>query len=72
MRGEQMTVAGDMAAYVHSNSKISMSEASHIIALALEGANDPNFALRFAKEYEWENGFAIYMDVVRFLKEMNQ
>ncbi len=68
-----MTVAGDMAAYVDSNAPgIDMPTARVVIALALEAANDPNFALRFAKEYEWDHAFAIYMDVIAFLKDMNR
>jgi hypothetical protein len=67
-----MTVAGDMAAYVDSTTPgIDMPTARIVIALALEAANDPNFALRFAREYEWDHGFEIYYDVIKFLQDMN-
>lgn len=68
-----MTVAGDMAAYVYSKAPgIDMTTARVVIALALKAANDPNFAQRFAKDYEWDYSFAIYMDVIKFLRDMNK
>jgi hypothetical protein len=68
-----MTVSGDMAAYVDSKAPgIDMPTARVVIALALEAADDPNFALRFAKEYKWDNAFAIYMDVITFLRSVNR
>lgn len=68
-----MTIAGDMAAYVSSKAPdIDMPTARTIIALDLEAADDPNFALRFADEYEWDHGFAIYLDVIKFLQSVNK
>ncbi len=68
-----MTVAGDMAAYVSSRAPgIDMPTARVVIALALEAADDPNFALRFQKETECASSFNDYFDVIRFLKAMNR
>lgn len=66
-----MTVAGDMAAYVHSNTGMSMVDASKIVKLAMTCADDPNFAQRFERDNpEFDNGWDAYYAVVRFLKEM--
>jgi hypothetical protein len=68
-----MTVAGDMSAYVSFKAPgIDIPTARTVIALALEAADDSNFALRFAKEYEWDYGFAIYQDVIKFLQSVNK
>ncbi len=66
-----MIVAGYMAAYVSLKSNVDMPTARVIVALALEAADDPNFALKFAKDYEWDDALSIYMDVIKFLREMN-
>jgi hypothetical protein len=68
-----MTIAGDMAAYVSScSSDVSMEKAKTVIKQALEAADGMDFAGRFAKTYEWDNGTEIYLDVIRFLKDMNR
>lgn len=66
-----MTVAGDMSAYVSSNAPgIDMPTARVVIALALEAADDINFALRYAIEEESDIG--TYHSVIAFLQRMNQ
>lgn len=68
-----MTVAGDMAAYVSSKAPgIDMPTARVVIALALEAADDPNFATRFQQTTDCASSFCDYFNVIRFLKDMNQ
>ena len=64
-----MTIRGDMEYYVASKAKgIDVPTARVVIALALEAANDPNFALAFQREVETASGFTDYIDVVTFLQ----
>jgi hypothetical protein len=68
-----MTVVGDMAAYVASRAPgIDMPTARVVIALALEAADDPNFACAFQREVETALGFTDYFDVIKFLRKVNR
>ena len=64
-----MTIKGDLAAALSTRLNCSMDEAREHIRFIMKHADDPNFALRFAKDYEWNYGFQIYCDVVKFLHD---
>lgn len=68
-----MTVYGDMAAYVASKAPdIDMPTARVVIALALEAADDPNFAATYQRDAETASGFNDYFDVIKFLQKVNR
>lgn len=67
-----MTIAGDMAAYVASKAPgIDMPTARVVIALALEAANDHQFAHRFQVETQCASSYGDYFDVIKFLQSVN-
>ncbi len=65
-----MTCAGDLTVVLSARLKCSPEEAREHLKFIFKQADDPNFSLRFEKDYEWDHGMSIYHDVVRFLGEV--
>ncbi len=62
-----MTINGDLAAVLSTRLNCSMDEAREHVRFIMKNADDPNFALRFEKDHDWDYGLQIYYSVVKFL-----
>jgi hypothetical protein len=65
-----MSIIGDMSYYVATKTSMTPEKAREIIMLALDAADDPNFAGRFQRQTECTSSFTDYFDVIKFLKEV--
>lgn len=70
-----MSIKGDLAAYLHSVHGISLNKSREIIDDILKCADDPNFAVAYAKwcgsthDEEFAQDECDYWDVIKFLRE---
>lgn len=74
-----MSIKGDLAAALVSQYQFSWPYAKELVGAVLDAADDPNFAMRYAKEAsdpeanKDENDLMLnYWDVVKFLKWSNE
>lgn len=71
-----MTVKGDLAAYLHSVHNIPMDKAREIVGDIFKVADDPCFALSYAKwcdsvhDEEFAQDECDYWNVIKFLREV--
>ncbi len=62
-----MTINSDLAAAFSTRLNCSIEEAREHVRFIMKHAHDPNFAIRFVKDYESTYDLQIYYSVVNFL-----